>query len=722
MNKYFNTIVFAFFSILTVNSNVGFTLYLPILYFMVHKNNRNLILTIPISLISCFIFNKEFIFGLLVIYGLFLIYILLLKRYDNIWLDCIYIAVNNVVMYLLIHSEFSQRNLIIYLLCTLASSLIYLFFKYNINSVKNNKSVLYSYTNIELVCITISVIGALKIDFGINISLLLGVFYLMYLSSSNNTYHSIFLSICFSFFYMFYYKLNFAFILPFISALYMLSGLWGSIIMISICFICWISNQTFIDNRYLQGIIYVSVIFEITRGMVVTPIIKQEEIYKDAYEKSIEYLNNEIITFASFLDMYSKEFAVNKDYLKKINEATRQLQASYCNICYMKDACYKQNKGTLYKYMTELILYSKRSDYSNDTFTHIKKCPYFSEMKKMSSSLNTKYDIENTMTKTNALVGVVNGVSNILRQFSVDNTVKREIDYDTVYKIKKALGDLGINVCYFNVRKLIIDDFLIEVGVRGFSFSEIENDICNVCDNFITSKVSVKYLSSEKGKVYMCIMPKINYSIDIGCANIASSKNNVSGDNYLVKDLTDTKMVACISDGMGKGYEANDLSASTLKLIDNITNTNITSSTSLQIINTFYFIQDYLEKYSTLDYVEVDKIRGVATFYKLGASTTYLYSNNGKCKVIENKSLPFGLEESVEGVEVDVKDGDMIIMASDGMFESSAKKEEIESYIKGLSHLSAQSVVYEIINKVKIAKRLDDDDMSIIVMKLNMIG
>ena len=77
--------------------------------------------------------------------------------------------------------------------------------------------------------------------------------------------------------------------------------------------------------------------------------------------------------------------------------------------------------------MTELILYSKRSDYSNDTFTHIKKCPYFSEMKKMSSNLNAKYDIENTMTKTNALVGVVNGISNILRQYSVDNTIKKEI-------------------------------------------------------------------------------------------------------------------------------------------------------------------------------------------------------------------------------------------------------------------------------------------------------
>ena len=62
MNKYFNTIVFAFFSVLTVSSNVGFTLYLPVLYFMTHKNNRNLILTMPISLISMFIFNREFIF------------------------------------------------------------------------------------------------------------------------------------------------------------------------------------------------------------------------------------------------------------------------------------------------------------------------------------------------------------------------------------------------------------------------------------------------------------------------------------------------------------------------------------------------------------------------------------------------------------------------------------------------------------------------------------
>ncbi len=722
MNKYFNTIVFAFFSVLTVNSNVGFTLYLPILYFMTHKNNRNLILTMPISLIACLIFNKEFILGLSIIYGLLVIYIILLKKKNNIWLETIYIAVNNIILYLIIHDEFSKNSIIIYLLFSFISSLIFVFFKYNIECVKNNKSVIYSYANIELVSSVIAVIGALKLSLPINIGLLLGVFYLMYFSSSNNTYHSLFMSIILSFFFMFYYKITFAFILPFISALYMLSGLWGSVIMIAICFIGWISNQTIIDNRYLQGIIYVAVFFEIAKGLIVTSHIKQEELYKDAYGKSIDYLNNEVITFASFLDMYAKEFAVNKDYLKKINEGTQKLQASYCNICYMKDNCFKQNKGTIYKYMTELLLYSKRSDYSSDAFIHIKKCPYFSEMKKMAAGLNSKYDIESTMTKTNALVGVVNGVSNILRQFSVDNTIKKEIDYDTIYKIKKSLGDLGINVCYFNIRKLIIDDFLIEIGVRGFSFSEIEKDVSNVCDNFIKTKVSVKYSHSDKGKVYLNIMPRVNFSIDLGMANIASSKNNISGDNYLVKDISETKVIACISDGMGKGFEAHNLSYSTLKLIDSITNTNITSSTSLQIINTFYFIQDYLEKYSTLDYVEIDKIKGLATFYKLGAATTYLYSNNGKCKVIENQSLPFGLEESVEGLELEIKDGDMIIMASDGMFESTAKKEEIESYIKGLAHLSAQSIVYEIINKVKMMKRLDDDDMSIIVMKLNMVG
>lgn len=501
----------------------------------------------------------------------------------------------------------------------------------------------------------------------------------------------------------------------------MINGLWSSIILITVSFTVWLSKQNYVEDSYLQGIIYTTVFFEICKGTIVSSKVREEEVYKDAYSKSIDVLNNEIINFASFLDMYSKDYAVNKDYITKLNDAISTLQGSYCNICYMKEACYKQNKGLLYKYMTELVLYSKRSDYSTDTFIHLKKCPYFIEMKKRAENLNQKYGIDGSLVKTNALVGVINGISNVLRQYTVDNSIKKEMDYSTIYKIRKGINDFGYNISFFNVRKMFIDDFLIEIGIRGFSYSEIEKDITNICNNYIPTKVSVHYVSTEKGKVYINIIPKVNFTIDFGVANIAS-KNGVSGDNYLIKELSDTRCIAVLSDGMGKGYEASHLSSATLKLVDNISNANITSNTALQIINTFYSIQDYLEKYSTLDYVEINKIKGIANFFKLGAATSYLYSASGRCKIIENKSLPFGMEESVEGVEVDIKDGDVLIMASDGMFEASKNKEEIEMFIKNISHLSAQSIVYEIINKVKLGKKLDEDDMSIIVMKINAIS
>ena len=43
-----------------------------------------------------------------------------------------------------------------------------------------------------------------------------------------------------------------------------------------------------------------------------------------------------------------------------------------------------------------------------------------------------------------------------------------------------------------------------------------------------------------------------------------------------------------------------------------------------------------MEKYSTLDYLEIDKLKGKVNFFKLGASSSYLFNKNGKCKIIEN--------------------------------------------------------------------------------------
>lgn len=40
----------------------------------------------------------------------------------------------------------------------------------------------------------------------------------------------------------------------------------------------------------------------------------------------------------------------------------------------------------------------------------------------------------------------------------------------------------------------------------------------------------------------------------------------------------------------------------TLHLVEDIVHLNIESSTALEILNTFYTVQDYLERYATLDF------------------------------------------------------------------------------------------------------------------------
>jgi serine phosphatase RsbU (regulator of sigma subunit) len=133
-------------------------------------------------------------------------------------------------------------------------------------------------------------------------------------------------------------------------------------------------------------------------------------------------------------------------------------------------------------------------------------------------------------------------------------------------------------------------------------------------------------------------------------ARFAQEGNNVCGDNYLIKQLNNSRLIAAISDGMGKGYLAYQESGNTLKFVDEITKTAISTETGLQILNTFYFIQDYLEKYSTLDlFGNQTDPKGNSHFYKMGAASSYIFHQDDNSFVkVTNTGLPFGIEEMIE--------------------------------------------------------------------------
>ena len=51
---------------------------------------------------------------------------------------------------------------------------------------------------------------------------------------------------------------------------------------------------------------------------------------------------------------------------------------------------------------------------------------------------------------------------------------------------------------------------------------------------------------------------------------------------------------------------------------------------------------------------------------------------------IYNKSLPFGLDEEITDVSYQLKDGDLILMSSDGIFENIIDETALQEYIESI--------------------------------------
>ncbi|MFA7436129.1 MAG: SpoIIE family protein phosphatase, partial [Bacilli bacterium] len=669
MNKYLNIIIISFFTVLSSNYNIGFTLYIPIVCFLAFSNSKNMLLIVPSSLLAMFWFNSSKLIELGVLLSLIILFIMLVKT-EKIILNLTFIFV--LAIGFMIYNYPTMANMIYNLLFSLVATVLYGYFCYNQEGalVKESRSRNFAYN--EVIMAITSVIGATTISFtNIHISVFVAIFFSMYLSKNNYPFHSVFYSLINMFFLRFLFKIEESLLIPFVSAFYLFPSIYAPAALISFSLLGWATNIDLFNVTYLQITIGIAIFFEIVKGTIIS-VHSSDDIIRGAYSQAMENANNEIIAFASFLDLFSKDFSESKEYTQKLSEGINNLTHNYCEGCYVRSECYKRNKGKLYTFFKNLIMYSKRSDYElrdAEAISFFKSCPYIVEMRKSSILINERLNITNANTKINTLVAQMNGFSTVLRQFSVDNALKTEFDYDVFEKIYKGLNDYGYNVCYFDPKKINTTDFVIEVGIKGENFKNIKDIIEDICNIYIENKVTCLFKSALKGKTYITIIPKINYEIEYGYGSIAQEGNNICGDNYLIKNLNNSKLIAAISDGMGKGYVANQESSTTLKLVDEITKTSLTTETALQILNTFYFIQDYLEKYSTLDFLEIDRSKGELLFYKMGAASSYIFHKNGTFQKVENEGLPFGIEEIIEAKKYRLQKEDLIVMASDGIFE-----------------------------------------------------
>lgn len=237
---------------------------------------------------------------------------------------------------------------------------------------------------------------------------------------------------------------------------------------------------------------------------------------------------------------------------------------------------------------------------------------------------------------------------------------------------------------------------------------EIEYVIQPLIEKICECKMKVKTPKSSlfKGHHKFVVFESNEYmNVEIYKNEIACQGLNGDQSSYFKMD---NQSFCMLSDGMGKGAQAHQISQLMVQIIEKLLRSDIPQVECVKLMNQFI----HSDKYATLDILSFDEKNRVAYLSKSASAPTYLY-RNGQLHEMGATSLPIGIIEHISAniYEIPCQKNDIFIMISDGV-----KQEEVEAwYAINRSH----QIKNEGINFMNILKQNKrEDDATIMMAKI----
>ena len=285
----------------------------------------------------------------------------------------------------------------------------------------------------------------------------------------------------------------------------------------------------------------------------------------------------------------------------------------------------------------------------------------------------------------------------------------------------------NLNVEKCTIKLLKNNKYLVELKLdyKDNRLKE-KNVIANIAD-LISKSLGTRIIlqrernDEETKEYYQVYSSEDKFVLQVGSSKITKEGSNISGDCNLQIKLADGKYLLALADGMGTGEKARECSRITLRLMKQMLSAGFDKEESISMINSRMNLLGNADRYSSLDISILDLYAGKLELLKNGACNTYI-KNKKSVKKIESKNLPIGIVSKIElqTETVDVNDGDIIVMCTDGILDSKEDNPDwIEEFLKNISTNNVQKI-----SDLLLAEAVDNsfgiarDDMSIIVSKI----
>ena len=283
-----------------------------------------------------------------------------------------------------------------------------------------------------------------------------------------------------------------------------------------------------------------------------------------------------------------------------------------------------------------------------------------------------------------------------------------------ILKDKKKMLQEALN-SQFNAKEISIFDTKIR-----FKISLEKDESINEAINLVSKTFNKTYYLEDM----FYIFSRKEYDVTLSCednfkieqAILSDGVNKkINGDSYL-SFSDDNHHYLMLSDGIGHNKESSNISLFLIQSLNAYK--KIETSLIKQIENSNILLKSNVdeERYATLDYVDIDLVKGEMEMFKCGSFYSFLY-REGKLIKFKSNSPPIGilLEIKTSSLKKELLHDDILIFLTDGYVDTPEKIIE-ETMVKAREY-----------NVVKICEELNaslrknsdiKDAKTIIVLKV----
>ena len=329
---------------------------------------------------------------------------------------------------------------------------------------------------------------------------------------------------------------------------------------------------------------------------------------------------------------------------------------------------------------------------------------------------------ENRIAENRELVSrQLKDVSGVVKSLASELYEADTFETEAESAIIQTLDGLGIPVENVSVTKDLSGRLKISATVLNCSGKNVcEREIKTVIKKVTGKSFAYVKHACDKEKCMIEYKEEENFEANVGISRVRPGNEKESGDSYAIIHPGGGKIVVALSDGMGTGERAAKESGETVSLLKHLLTAGIDREAAIKLINSVLILKSYDESFATLDMLIADLFTGEGEFVKTGGACSYI-ARRGEVAAVHAHALPTGIIGEMETANRSVllEDGDIVMLASDGVTDICKDDKWIRDMLIRLSASGAQEIADAIMGEACRRVMTCKDDMTVIIIKIS---